>query len=509
MPGDVETSRPFQVFSYSFARLAELFAEVSKTNKDRVEAKQQFDYFRDYFEHFKKAGPLTIVVEWKYTDRDFLEDFAAYYVRCFQQKYSSICARLHFFRIDFDERSLRAAIDGLDLPLLAELQNCDRYLGFIVAKPLPSTFIGRTCLGTYAQESPQRRFFPVVRRYDVHFLGLDLAVRSLAYQEQDTVAAACATSALWSAFQGTARLFQHEIRSPVEITRIATEQTPSFQRDVPNHGLTPPQMAVAIKTTGLEPEVIGVASSATLQATAYAYLRVGIPLVMNTALYDVSDPENPKPYRDVWGSGHAVAVTGYSLGESEPAPYPNTETLLRSSRIDKLYVHDDQIGPFARVEFGTPGIEVTSGGRSETVTLTLRSSWRGGDEGQAEPGTVWFGPKALIVPLYHKIRIRFDSILHWVLDNDERYRAAEKPSRLPASLEWDIYLTTEDVVKSDVRKATSLSPGKRWRLLEQPLPRFLWRATALSEGSRVYDFLFDATDIDQGDFVIDQLIYDL
>ena len=35
--------------------------------------------------------------------------------------------------------------------------------------------------------------------------------------------AACATSALWSLFQKTAKIFQHSIPSPVEITKIDTD----------------------------------------------------------------------------------------------------------------------------------------------------------------------------------------------------------------------------------------------------------------------------------------------
>ncbi len=509
MPVDIDPTRPFQVFPYTVDRLAAVFAAASNTREDTVRAKSQFDYFKSYFAHFEEGCPLTILVEWKYTDRDFLEDYAAYYVRCFQNKYSSICARLHFFRMAFNESQVRAAVAGDAPDLLTGLQNEDRYLGFIVVKPLPQTFIGRTCLKTYEDCDPRRRYFPVTRPYAAHVLGLDLKVVSLAFQEQDTVAAACATSALWSTFQGTALLFQHEIRSPVEITRIATEQAPGLQRDVPNRGLTPLQMAVAIKKTGLEPEVIGTGSADALQATAHAYLSAGIPIVMNTALYDVSRPSKPRPLDGHWDSGHAVVVTGYSRGLSRPTQYVGTGTLLTSSRIDKLYVHDDQIGPFARIEFGAPAIDVAYKGRKKKVSLTLRSSWRG-DGGKGDPGTVLFGPEALIIPLYHKIRIRFDTILECVLKLDRAYRSlAAANTHLPKTVEWDIYLTTEDAVKHDVRKAANLRGDERWRILERPLPRFVWRATAWAFGARVIDFLFDATDVDQGDLLIDSLGYDI
>ncbi len=190
--------------------------------------------------------------------------------------------------------------------------------------------------------------------------------------------------------------------------------------------------------------------------------------------------------------------------------YPETNTLVRSSRIDKLYVHDDGIGPFARIEFGTPELTVPRDGKDQKILTTLKSPWRGGLYGEAAPGTVWFGPWALIVPLYHKIRIPLDKILEKVVQFDEEYRKlAESSERLPLQLEWDIYLATQGEVKSEIRTASDLSPEQRWRILERPMPRFVWRATAYDGESRFIDLLYDATDIDQGDFLIDQVIYDM
>ena len=53
-----------------------------------------------------------------------------------------------------------------------------------------------------------------------------LRVKSLSFQEQDHEVAACATSALWSIFHGTGKMFQHPILSPVEITKVAFEIMP-------------------------------------------------------------------------------------------------------------------------------------------------------------------------------------------------------------------------------------------------------------------------------------------
>ena len=225
---------------------------------------------------------------------------------------------------------------------------------------------------------------------------------------------------------------------------------------------------------------------------------------MNAALFDVSDTQNPVPLAEN-GAYHAVAITGFSLGCASATAYPGTSTLLRSSRIDELYVHDDQIGPFARMEFGKPAKTVNGKHKPEQIGFTLGSSWRGA-QGTAAPGTVLFAPIALIVPLYHKIRIRFDSVLHWVLQMDAEIRSnAQK--QFPQALEWDIFLTTGAEVKSDVRASVDVDSEQKWRVLERPLPRFVWRATGCVNEAKLLDVLFDATDIGSGDFVLDCILY--
>src|SRR5204863_7244610 len=104
----------------------------------------------------------TIVVEKRYVDGDYLEDFASYYVRCFKP-YERQCKRLHFFSL-----SITAA--QFEQFVLGRLANKDRkaiedaYLGFCVARPLPNAIVGRTILATYPRHasSERTRSYPVV-----------------------------------------------------------------------------------------------------------------------------------------------------------------------------------------------------------------------------------------------------------------------------------------------------------------------------------------------------------
>src|SRR5262245_3400627 len=96
------------------------------------------------YRYLSEVGARTIVAELDYTDRDYLDDFAAFYVRCFAN-YDRRCRRLHFFSSTIkEEQFLQIVQSDTNSPLSRSLS--DSYLGFIVARPLPSAVIGRTLL---------------------------------------------------------------------------------------------------------------------------------------------------------------------------------------------------------------------------------------------------------------------------------------------------------------------------------------------------------------------------
>ena len=90
-PGNLEVCR------YSIETLCVLLADKSKNTLSAVKRRSHSQYFEEYFD---KLQAKTILVENEYVDRDFLEDFSAYYVRCFN-RYERFCARLHFFTCEF------------------------------------------------------------------------------------------------------------------------------------------------------------------------------------------------------------------------------------------------------------------------------------------------------------------------------------------------------------------------------------------------------------------------
>ena len=162
------------------------------------ERKEQ--HLRFFNEYFKEIELKNILVEKNYIDKDYLEDYSAYFVRCFVE-YPKNCVRLHFFNFVFNEGEIiKLILDGKNVE-----KYTDGYLGFMVIKPIPNKIIGKTCLATYRNigKNIKSRYYPATRDYKIHLFGIQFDIKTLAYQEQDSILGACATTALWSAFQAT------------------------------------------------------------------------------------------------------------------------------------------------------------------------------------------------------------------------------------------------------------------------------------------------------------------
>lgn len=495
----------FDVHKYDIATFKKILIEKSDIDDQILTKTIHLTYFEEYFSN---VNAKSIVVENSYVEKDFLEDFAAYYVSCFHE-YDRFCTRLHFFKCDIpDKAALKEILSNPTEKKIKELQN--NYIGFIVVKPLPLTIIGKTCLKTYDPDSG-RRHYPIIRKYTSHLFGIPLVTETIAYQEQDSTVSACASTAIWAAFQGTGFLFHHQIPSPVEITKAATIHTPFSNRHFPNKGLTIEQMAHAIRNVGLEPFLVNVANTVSTpnkflsyticKGTAYAYLKTKIPLIFGFKLHDTTDygaRSNLNPRFMQSTAKHAVTITGFSMKpKSIPEKFLNQEFYLTSSRIDEIYVHDDGVGPFARMRFDN--IEPRLLGRIDS----LSTSWINHDDKAGEVRAI---PEILLIALAHKIRIPYNKILRIV----EEINAYLIPgySKGLNKIEWDIHLIEISDLKSSILKTDSITEDERFRILTKELPKYLWRVLAKeNDDLLLFDILFDATDIEQGQLFIDFVTY--
>jgi hypothetical protein len=435
---------------------------------------------RDWFpQAFYLVGYLArlaakrLVVEHEYVDRDYLADYASYYVSCFEN-YGPRCKRIHFFKNEFDEAQLRAWIERPEEAADATLQ--DAYLGFVVARPLPEAVVGRTVLQTYDVAPGQREY--ARRIYKVSLFGIDLHVESLAYQQQDTVVAACATVALWTAFHKTSQVFEHPLLRPAEITSAAN-RVQGGGRAMPSSGLRAEQVYTAIRRAGLEPVAEQVSSQTLLMSLIYGYLEFGLPVVLLGRVESAGY------------AGHAITVSGYSLAATSPT---NTEPKIgnidsKGRYIEKLYIHDDNIGPFART-FPTalpgtwPAYVARTGQPSPPFALQAT------DPANNPQST--FVPEIAVVPVYGKVRITYSEAHTWAARLQDTLAAGGVHV---TDLVWSVYLTTTQRYKSDLRARYAASADAR-AMMTEGQPRFIWRGVAVRpDGSEVIELLVDATGV--------------
>ena len=84
---------PYLVCRFGKDTLSNVVKECFGSEFPDVFHKQQIDYI---FRYLKGLGGKTIVLEFDYVDKDYLDDFSRFYVRRFGAK-GYKCARLHFF----------------------------------------------------------------------------------------------------------------------------------------------------------------------------------------------------------------------------------------------------------------------------------------------------------------------------------------------------------------------------------------------------------------------------
>lgn len=308
------------------------------------EVPEQVKYLARYAE---RLGARTYVVEAHYVDRHYVDEYAFYYSRMLAPPPNSV-RRIHFFAHDFTEAALADMLaEGLQseearrkiekrLIVPAAGASIGGYLGFSSIRPLSSVPIGRTVLSRLPDsDGGIPRHIWATNEHFVHLASLRLRVEGLAFQQQDAAVGACATAALWSALVRVARQEGMRAPTPAEISDAALRSPRALGRPLlpANTGLTVQQLCDATRSFGFTPEVTyAFTRPEVFVATLHTYLLSGIPVVLALR----GD-----------GGGHAVTAAGFQMSGSEH-PALQTSVPVQSSRLTKLYVHDDRLGPYAR-----------------------------------------------------------------------------------------------------------------------------------------------------------------
>jgi hypothetical protein len=486
---------PYLVSVFEKDTLSNLVRESFGSDFPDILQKRQISYMFRYLKDLKAAS---IVLEFDYLDRDYLEDYSRYYVKRFSAN-GSKCARLHFFSKKVDHGMIERALACRESKaIISDLQSS--YLGYVVIKPLPKTFIGRTCLRKYSSIGSNSGAKKAISRpYNVDLFGIRLTVDSVAFQEQDKIVSACATTAIWSSIHATTWRPVRNIPACSEITINAINHIEGSSNSFPSKELSNKQMLRALDVEGYRnhyQSLDEIDQSSFIKIVKY-HIDSGLPLILGADVYKVVAKNDLQLM-----AGHAVTVLGYKISD-RPA----------------LYIHDDRLGPYARATF------VNLSGYECSANKSIAQKWalvlqEKDDSGDWKPAHEVLVPKSLIIPTHKKVRLPYNfadttckfiqgEFENWLTDVVAKDSAA---AAYQNQLHYNVRLAEISEIRQEVinfdfsperTNINDLESLKRDKIdfLTTSYARFHWVAEFIYGNNPAFTVLFDATDIPQGDAV--------
>jgi hypothetical protein len=430
-----------------------------------------------------------------YFDRDYLASFRAFYGDS-PRGYENACVRLTFFSPLEGERELRSDLEaacGNDAAAQQRLQ--DAFLGFCVVRPIPAK-LGRTVVAWYPddKEDDPKRVIAPCRSYAVNIAGVRLCVSGLAWQQQDTNVAACATIGIWTMMQSSG--FQDRLALPTtaSITEAAHRTASLGERIFPTAGLLNHHMLEAIKEHALAPLLIDgdlddghgpIFSVDRFSATCASLLRSGFPVLVIGRRGD---------------EGHVMCAVGFR--PSAPGPLESGETREEDRELISLYVHDDALGPNVRFR-----VEVENEPPHSAILVAHAPEPRNGQRPVADPTAevAPFLPRHVVVAVVPEVRVSPD-ILHRrgyaiaaeLSTQIEGIETSQRPKNAGVRFGVTTILLSSyfrDVLGSTVKDGKPLERA-RLDLVECVPPMSLYVAVVRVSiaGVPMLDVLFDTTD---------------
>ncbi|WP_158648525.1 hypothetical protein [Candidatus Symbiothrix dinenymphae] len=457
-----------------------------------------FRYLSNYLVNKSSGANITtIVVEEKYTCLNFLEDYANYYARCYTP-YKKECKRLHFFSgVAFSEEGFEAMLMNWDH------DNWKKYQGCIVVKPIPKGIFGVTYLNHYNKihendenEKGKLRHYKCLTNQTVNLFGRDCLIQTMPFKEQDGIVASCATTAMWMAFHKTAELFHTKAPSLSEITILAGENEDSHGKIFPSHGLRVSQVCKAINNLGMLAEIkTNFESLSYFNLFVHAYLQGDIPILFGFNFDDAKD------------ANHLVTLNGYRYNAEK---YQNFSNRFVSDAIDRFYVHDDQIGTFARIKVDEKPVKKLNQNSDEPINAHLDVTtgwWRDKEEAQQSTDNCRHAtPAYFIVPLSSSIKVSFDDIydkfLFIRLVSENFINLAGEGENIPVknNITWNIFIMKNNDYKKwlytyfKTHKNENTILNANVDVMQLSLPKYIWVVQAFFGRELLFDFIFDTVE---------------
>ncbi len=463
-------------------------------------------------EYLIGLGAKTIIVEQNYFDRDYLDEFSAFY--CLSAKgYPNTCKRVHFFSSENVSRELFNKAIGGDSSSYEELNSS--YLGFTVIRPIETAPFGRTVFKWYDDRNPETpRVTHPSRNYISNVAGIELVVNGLAWQQQDQGVAACATIGIWSMLHSSAFDTRHAIPTTSMITEAANNTVPAGNRIYPSYSLSYIQIQEAINQLGFSPAVSGgnlpgqFFSKDRFANTCAAYIRSGYPLLIG-GMHDDSSLV-----------GHAICAVGFR----EAAPIKDIaddKVYLQDAHTDYIYIHDDNIGPNVRFKIAEENYVMPDGKQKNRCVLVSETPDYLAQDDKPNRAITRFIPSMIITAVHKDLRVSSDIFFQTGIELTSQINSAlnsllEATQQEKQSLVCSTrFIMLKDYLRSELGRQLDQQPkllaSARLQLQEKIPPMSLHLAIlriALPNASVLVDIIFDTTDTDRNRSVFCHVVFD-
>lgn len=230
-----------------------------------------------------------ILVEYPYSDRDYLSSVYVYYIKS-NKLIDKSCYRLHLY-------------------------NNNKYCGYIVLRPTPFSHIGRIqAVPSLFLESGTEAYL-IKSKFKCNIMGEENIIRCFPFTKQDPVIAMCAQVATWEIIR-----FAHSRGwnySDINLANISDSTLTFSERKIPAKGLMPNHIMEILNSVGLFPLMCGGIKNPDVNiGEVFAYIESGLPII---GLIPIDN--------------HAICLIGHGKIE-----YPSEEENL----IDYYEQFDDQ-----------------------------------------------------------------------------------------------------------------------------------------------------------------------
>lgn len=472
----------FDTTKYKFT-LSNLIRESVDLELADVTQKMQLDAIACTLE---ELGTKIMICEIDYVDRGYLDDYLNYYVGCHAAT-PKTCSRIHFFAGDDDY--LTFGYEDFEKIISGERDESKlgEYFGFMVVKPIPMTFIGRTCL-KIPPKFNNKNTRMISREYTADLFGMKRTFSSLAFQEQDRVTSACTSASIWCLLHA---LGKKNVVSPAKITLAATEAN-KIINSFPCSGLNSTEIERALEHFGLKQWFVrsdseNEVNQAQISSYVKAYIDSDIPLILGGEWSSLSANNSYKVEGD-----HAVTIIGYQTNEQ--------------NKIEKLIVLDDRRGPYTVLRF-VNSFSVKVGVTPRTVLVTEDQYLEQTDDRKYNDV---MSCNALTIATDPRIRVSYRSIAQTATMLTTMFTNLANTlfsSEHLFSLEWSARLLKSTSFKKEVKDNLVLDSASKLKLLTRNLPKNVWVITISGSEGNMFDIILDSTSLPQGDAYIDVVYY--